>query len=366
MTEAATRKDVAQMSDREMVDELAAMFDVADPLPNEQQEDQAAEEVEATAVEGDEATSEETEADEGQEAEATEELEVDQTDDLQDERWMPNSLEELAEALETQPDQVLDTMKIKVKADGVESEATLKDVVANYQIRKTLDQRLEAQANERKAFEAQAAERLKQLDERLQNADGTVNALEQMLFQDYQAVNWSELKTDDPTEYMLKQQEMRDRYSSLQEVKSKLQADREAEQKKYQEEMKGKMQEYVQAQVAEAQRKIPEWRDQKQMMTDLKDIQEYLLKEGATQEELAQTVDHRLYVMAMKAMKYDKMQTKADPKMKQMKTKPKFVKPGTRKDPARTSQKRKDEAFARAKKLQTDDAWTEALLAKLS
>lgn len=70
--------------------------------------------------------------------------------------------------------------------------------------------------------------------------------------------------------------------------------------------------------------------------------------------------------MALKAMRYDQMQTKADPKMKQMKTKPKFVKHGARKDPAQVSEKRKKAAIDRAKELQTDDARAEALLAKLS
>lgn len=361
--EAATRKDVAEMSDKEMVDQLAVFFDEDQPLPEEQAQDQPAEEVEATADEevGDVDISEETEADEDTEVEAEEGAEA-----SDDDKWMPNSLEELAEALEAQPDQVLETLKVKIKADGKESDATLKDVIASYQLRKTLDQRLEAFANERKGFEAQAQAQLEKLNADVQAAEATISGLESMLFQDYQSVNWDELKSEDPTEYMLKQQEMRDRYSALQEAKNQWQKRREEDVKKQQEEFGKQYEQIVHQQLQMAQERIPEWRDESKLKSDIQGIQGYLKNLGATDQELSTMIDHRLYVLAHKAMKYDEMQHVADPKKKQMKAKPKFAKPGARKDPAQVSQKRKQEAFERAKKLQTDDAWAEALLAKLS
>ena len=365
MSEAATRKDVADMSDREMVNELAAMFDVGEPLPDEGQTDQTAEDVEATAVEGDEATDEDTAADQDTEVEATDDVEDEESEsEGESDKWMPKSIEELAEALEATPEEVLENLKVRIKTDGKEGEATLKDAVANHQIRKTLDQRLEAFANEHKAFEAEATQRLQRLNNQLQLADDTVSAMEQLMFQDYNAVDWSELKNDDPTEYMLKQQEMRDRYTSLQEVRSKLQAEREAEQKQNQEKLKENLQQYVQQQMSLAQTKIPEWRDQSTMASDLQGIQKYLVSNlGATEQELQSLLDHRMYVLALKAMRYDELQNKADPKLKQMKTKPKFAKPGARKDQGQRPKKHAKAAFANAKKAQTNEAWAEALLA---
>lgn len=361
--EAATRQDVAQMSDREMVDELAVFFDEETPLPETQPEDQPAEEVEATADDevSDESAAEETEADEDMEVEASDDAE---TGD--DERWMPNTFDELAEALEAQPDQLAETLKVRTKVDGKESEATLKEVIASYQLRKTLDQRLEAFANERKGFEAQAQAQLEKLNTDIQAAEATISGMESLLFKDYQAVNWDELRSDDPTEYMLKQQEMRDRYASLQEAKNQWQKRREDETKQQQEEFGKQYQQIVHQQLQMAQEKIPEWTDEQKLKTDIGNIQSYLKQLGATDQELSTMVDHRLYVLAHKAMKYDEMQHAADPKKKQMKGKPKFVKPGARKDPSHISQKRKQDAFAQAKELQTDDAWAEALLARLS
>lgn len=367
MKVATTQPDVAQMSDRDMVDELAKLFDV-EALPDDAGEDQPAMEAESTVTSGDEEVSEEVEAADDTDVEESEDLEAEEADDATDnDKWMPNSLEELAEALEATPDQVLDRLKVRIKADGVESEATLKDVVASHQKTVTLDQRFRAFAEERKNFEAQSSEQLRQLTDKLTEADNTVNALEQLLFQDFNAVNWTELRNDDPTEYMMKQQEMRDRYSSLQNIKTRLEASRKAELEKQHQQQSVNFNRYVQDQITRAKDMVPEWSDMKKMAEDVKSIQDYLRANyEASDAEINTLYDHRMYLLARKAMAYDAIQQNADPKLKQMKTKPKFVKPGARKDPVKTSTKRKQAAFETALEKQTDDAWTEALLQRLS
>jgi hypothetical protein len=366
MSDAATQKGVAGMSDAEMVNSLAAMFDV-EGLPDEQdQKRMQAEEAESTAEIGDDDASEETEADEDTEVEADDESDDEGEEPSDDEKWTPQSLDELAEALEMKPEDVASALKIKVKVDGEEGEATLRDVIKSYQLEKTLNKRLEAHATERKQFEAQTSETLKTLQERLQDAQLTASAMEQMLFSEYQAIDWQDLKSNDPTEYVLKQQEMRDRYASIQQAKAKIAESQQTQTAKTQEQMKAEVQQLVEQQKNLLLEKVPEWKDETRLKTDLTALQDYLKSSGATDQEIASIVDHRVYVMALKAMRYDQMQTKADPKMKQMKTKPKFVKPGARKDPAQVSDKRKKAALDRAKELQTDDAWAEALLAKLS
>ena len=72
-------------------------------------------------------------------------------------------------------------------------------------------------------------------------------------------------------------------------------------------------------------------------------------------------VDHRLWVIARKAMMYDQVQTKANPKMKKMKSKPKFVPPGARRTQQAVSEKSKKASFANAMKSQTEDAWVDAI-----
>ena len=364
--DATTQEGVAGMSDAEMLNSLTAMFD-AEMLPNDPKEGEPAEEVEPTveAVEAvdDGDTSEDTEAEQDTEIEAQAEQETEGEEPSDGEKWTPNSLDDLAEALEMAPDQVAETMKLKVKVDGVEGEATLKDVIKSYQLERTLHERLSAQAEERKAFEAQLTQLNTTLNERLEEASSTVEAVEMLMAEEYQSVDWEDLKESDPTEYMLKQQEIRDKYSRVQQRKAEIAQARAEDQKKQQEEVQTRYRDYLNQQKQLLLEKVPEWSDEKQLKTDLAAVQDYMRSMGATDAEISQIRDHRVFLMALKAMRYDQVNAKAEPKMKQMKSKPKFVKPGVRKDPATVSEKRKKDAFKRAQSANTDDAWAEALLA---
>jgi len=369
MTEAATQeKGVAEMSDAEMLQSLTEMFDAEVPSDNSD-EVQAVEDVEPTVDDqvDDGETVEESDTDEDtDESEAEDQVDDGDEESSDDEKWVPQSLDELAEALETAPEDLMTVLKVKTKVDGQEGEATLKDVIKSYQLEKTLNGRLEVHANERKAFEAETSKVVQTLQERLQDVELTASAMEQLLLTEYQSTDWSELKDNDPTEYMLKQQEMRDQYAKINQVKEKLNQDRS----KATQEQQQAFQQQVQQQLAYEKQalldKMPEWQDNERAKEGLTKVTDYLKAEGYQPQEIDSIVDHRAFVIAEKARRYDEMQTKADPKMKQMKTKPKFVKPGARKDPAKVSEKRKTAAMSRAKKLQTDEAWAEALLAKFS
>ena len=366
MTDATTQEGVAGMSDAEMLNSLTAMFD-AEMLPDDPKEGEPAEEVEPTievaevADDGD--PSQDTEAEPDTEIQAQAEQETEEQESSDGEQWTPNSLDDLAEALEMAPDKVAEAMKLKVKVDGVEGEATLKDVIKSYQLEQTLHSRLSAQAEERKAFETQLNELSTTLNERLTEASSSVEAIEMLMAEEYQSVDWEGLKESDPTEYMLKQQEIRDKFARLQQKKAEITQARAGEMQKQQEESRAGFDTYLKQQKQLLIEKVPEWSDEKQLKTDLTAIQDYMRSMGTTDQEIQKIVDHRVFLMALKAMRYDQVNAKAEPKMKQMKSKPKFVKPGIRKDPATVSEKRKKDAFKRAKNANTDDAWAEALLA---
>jgi len=161
MSDAATQdQGAAGMSNAEILDSLTAMFD-AEMLPDEPDKEQTAEDVEPTVSDADDGdTEEEPIADQDtDESEATDELDDEPGDEddpseeaesSDDDKWMPKSLDELAEALETSPEDLTTVLKVKTKVDGQEGEATLKDVIKSYQLEKTLNGRLEAHANERK------------------------------------------------------------------------------------------------------------------------------------------------------------------------------------------------------------------------
>ena len=343
------------MDEGKMIDELAAFLGVEEPPKDEQVDSPAESADEATPeVEGDESV-EETDA------EVTEDNREEDAGEDEAERWMPESFDELAQALETTPQDLMAKLKLGVKVDGVESQATLEELQRNYQIASAANQRLEQAATMRKALEAEQQATV----EKRKEMDTTLKAMEQLLAADYQRVDWEDLRANDPTEYMLKERELTQRYQTLMATKQQVEAKDKEEQEKMQAERQKMIDDHLKAQAEALVRTTPEWADAKVRNTEIGDVVNYMKQFGSTDEELSQVADHRVWTWARKAMLYDKLQTTANPKAKQMKQKPKFVPPGRRQAKTTARDNAKKASFERAMRVQTDDAWADALAAKL-
>lgn len=284
------------------------------------------EDVEATDQQVDESATVESETevkeDEGEvQAEAPE-----------DTKWMPNSVTELAEALEVDSKELLDRLKVQTKVDGEVGEATLADVVKTHQLEKHLTRRSEQLAQERKEAEEQIAAQRQEYEQKAQEAQDTLDAMEQMLAEDFQSVNWTELQQEDPTQYLITQQQMQQRFAGIQAKRSAIQekrdADLKAQQEKDQEDFKRKAAE----EKVMLSGSIPGWEDPKGFQDGMAELSKYLVEDvGFRSGEWGGVIDHRAYVIAHKAMKYDRLMADAKPKKQQLKAKPKFVPPGARK-----------------------------------
>jgi len=366
MNEATTAQGVVESDGMDMIDELAAFLGGADEgQPPKDEQATAAEDEELSTADGDD-TLQETEAEATDEAERDEEDAGEGDEPAADERWMPGSLDELAEALETDLDTLTGGIKVQTKMDGEEGEATLAELLKTHQLDGTLTKRSQALAGERKEFEANRAEQLQALQQKAQEADDLVSAMEQEVLADYQSVDWQELQQNDPTEFLMTREQLQQRFARIESFKTKIREQRAAVAEKQQSEM----QEYLKG-VAKSQHEmlvdaVPEWSDDTKREKGIADVKSYMKTLGATDEEVNSVVDHRVYVIARKAMMFDQMQGKANPKAKKLKTKPKFVPPGVRKSKQDASVSKQKKTFAKAKQLQTDDAWAEALQAKLS
>ena len=213
--ETATARGVVDdaTANENMINELAAFLGADEP-PKEEEPVHAAEETEEPTPEPEEEPQEETQAEDTEESERDEEETDEGEKPDEDRRWMPHSLDELAEALETEPDQVALSLKVKTKIDGETGEATLSDLLKSYQLEGTLNKRLEAVANERKELEAARQNEIQALQAKYQEANNMVSAAEQMVFAEYQSIDWTDLKENDPTEYLMQQQKLQERYSS--------------------------------------------------------------------------------------------------------------------------------------------------------
>lgn len=319
------------MTIEERIFEKISTNDVDENQPSEEESNQA-EETTQEVEEQEEVTSEDKEVEVDKDAE-----------EESDEPWMPNNLDELAAAMEVETDD-LKSIRVKTKVDGVEGEATLADVIKNYQFDKSLTERSEAFATERKKFEEASANVQQEYQQKISDAEAMVQVIEDQLNNQISGIDWEQLRVDNPAEWSARRQEFVEQIGQVEQAKQKILQSRQEEVEKQQKEF---MRQHEAALAENSQRlmeAIPELRDPKVREEKLGSIKSYLRSQGVGDQELNTITDYRVIVLAEKAMQYDAMQTKAQPAKAKAKKQPKFTKPGAAKtaanDKADEAQKR--------------------------
>ena len=276
------------------------------------QEQTANEETEAPV---DEEVVEETEEAEEVEEEAPESEEEGQAEE--------ETEEEVAE--EEEFDVVAEEdLKYTIKVDGEELEVGIDELKNGYQRQADYTRKSQALAEQRKETEAIQSERQQLEQERQMYANGLQMLQEQQSskLQEFDNVDWTSLKTEDPYQYMLKKDEYRDAQEKVQNV---AQQQVLIQQEQAEEAQKARAH-FVQQEYNRLVEALPEWNDQES--TIKKDVQEYAKSVGFLPDEINQLADHRSVLVIKKAMEYDKLTKKVAPKKKAVKTVPKVQKSG--------------------------------------
>jgi len=298
--------------------------------------------------------------------ESNEEQEEPVVEEKEEEKpYFPESLDELAEGLEVDLD-ALKAIKVKTKVDGVEADVPLGEVIKNYQLNKALTERSEALAHNKKALEQAIQQFTVERAERLQDFDGWNQILETRLREQVAAVDWQQLREDDPAEYAARRQEYTERIAELEAMKASVFQHRQAIQAEQQKAFMAQMQETLQENIKKLPDVIPEYKDEAFRKKDMADIKAYLMEAaGFSDEELKTVFDARQVAIARKAMLYDRMQKQGEPKAKMLKDKPRFVKPTQRVEPERVARKEYEKKYKTALKNQTTDDWVNVLVDRL-
>jgi len=258
------------------------------------------------------------------------------TEETQDEPLEEEVLEEESEVEEESEEEELDEDEVEeepevyaVKVDGEELEVSLDELVSGYSrqsdyTRKT--QELASQREEMAQLQQQwsseisqaQAERQQYIDALGQFVQNSMGGLEQ-----FQNVDWENLRQTDPIAFVTKKEELReaqDRVRQAQEEQGKAL-------QKQQEETAKLRQLAVQEEHAKLVAAVPEWNDAEKRGKMAGELSSYAVEQGFTKEELKQLIDHRSLLVLMKAQKYDALQ-KSDVKAKKIKNKPKVVRSG--------------------------------------
>lgn len=282
-----------------------------------------------------------------------------------EEPWIPQTVDELAEGLGVDLD-ALKAIKVKTKIDGVESDVPLGEVIKNYQLNKALTDRSEALAHQRKALEQAYQQFTVERETKLQDLTSWNQILETRLREQVAAVDWQQLREEDPAEYAAKRQEFTERIAEIETMKASMENHRQALAVQQQQAYLQQIEQVVQDNIRVMPNLIPEYKDDEFRKKDMAQLKDYLTTTGKFSEDEVRTVfDARQVAIARKAMLYDQMQKTVEPKVKMLKDKPKFVRPTQNQSKEQTAAKAGEKKYKQALKSQSMDDWANVLIDRL-
>ena len=253
--------------------------------------------------------------------EPLEEVSEDEEDSVEDE-------EESEE--ESEEDEVEEESEVyAVKVDGEELEVSLDELISGYSRHSDYTRKTQEIASERNRMaEMQQhwaneilqtqSERQQYIETLGQVVNNSMSGLEQ-----FANVDWDSLKESDPIAFMTKREELREAQDRVQSMRNEQGM---AQQQQFEElqRMKGMAVKEEQQRLLEV---VPEMADATKRKEIASSMTSYALEQGFSQEELKELVDHRHFLVLMKAQKYDALQN-SDVKSKKLKNKPKVIRAG--------------------------------------
>ena len=213
--------------------------------------------------------------------------------------------------------------KYRVKAAGEEKEVTLDELIKSYQLGTDYTKKSQAVAEERKAVEAER-QRIEEARYLRDQYAERLQVIEQMLNQQPETENLDYLKETDPIGYAVKVAELSQREKQLAQVRAEQARIAEQQQREQQEQL-GQV---VQAESRKLAEVIPEYADPQKGEALRRELREFGLKAGFSDQELANVYDSRAVLTLYKAMQYDKLQSAKPSITKKVNEAPKVIKSG--------------------------------------
>jgi len=229
-----------------------------------------------------------------------------------------------AEEAESQEEEVEELPKYRVKVSGEEVEVSLDELLNGYSRTADYQKKTQSLAEQRKAVEAdrvkiaEAAKTRETYAQRLQ-------VIEQLLQQQDQGEDLSNLKAEDPIAYAVAMAEKMEREKQLQAV----QMERQRVQQEQQSYTQAQLQKHILAEQAKLVEAIPEFKDDVKAEVIRRDIRNYAKAQGFTDQEVSQVYDSRAVLALYKAAQYDKLMAGKGVTSKKVANAPKTIRPGT-------------------------------------
>jgi hypothetical protein len=235
---------------------------------------------------------------------------------------------------------------IHAKIDGKPATVPLADLRRNYELAQTHEQRLRDLGRERKAFEEESRSVLENLSNQHQQFSQAVQALEDDYASEFKSVDWTTLRTEDPTEYSSKRLDYEDRRRRIEEYKAQASRQSEELRRQYTQHLQKKQSEgakYLDEVFGGSEYKAaPKW-DQAE-----KDrLSKWIMDRGFTAQDISSVAVAEVFKWARDSMLREQELKQARETVKKVSRLPRVVKPGKPKSPKETARSQVKELKAR-------------------
>ena len=240
-----------------------------------------------------------------------------------DEEEQPESDEsepELGEEESEEYDVEVPTYTLNVQ--GKQVQVDLEELKNGYQKGADYTKKTQSLAEEKRAFDM---EKGAVIQER-QQYNQALSQFQQLMneqYQQYDNIDWAQLKEDDPIGYMTRKEEMRDIETRHQKAAQEQQQVTHQQQQQYARQHK----ELVAREMDLLGEKLPDWKNPDKRAKLSEELKLYAGNIGYSKEDLDGVTDHRSLLILNKARLYDKIQKSNPRKIKQV---PKVVKGGNK------------------------------------
>lgn len=243
-----------------------------------------------------------------------------------------------------------DSLTLNVKIDGEEKPVSITELRDNYQIQNAAEKRLNEAKEIKESAKAEVAQQQEAIQQNLVQAAAIIEQAEKALAGDIEKTNFDELEKIDPGEAALQKQKFQERQQTLAALKQSALAQYQQAVSQNQEEAQQVLAQTLQEEGQKLIEKIPEWANEETAKAEKASVTNYLMGLGFSEEEIAQAYDHRMIVLARKAMLHDDADSKLEPARKKLKVVKKTIAPGKQKSTSQLTQERQTQKRAQLKK----------------
>lgn len=250
-----------------------------------------------------------------------------------------SSLAELIQHLEADPEWV-DGLKVPVKVNGKPAETTMKDLIASYQMNAAAEDRLEDAKSKAKALTQELTQKSEAIQSHFAISAKLIERAESLLTSDIKAMDLSALRRDDPGEYAAKVADVDRRRREIDSLKNETLSSYQKTQEATSHLMQAEHQKFLLQEQGALLEALPEWANPEKAQAEKVRMVQYLTGQGFTEQDVMGASDHRLVLLAHKAMLYDAGMSSADAAKKKVAKIPRILKPGTTQPTHRDQQAR--------------------------